>query len=116
MRERFDRRVVPDGVLALVRECQRRVEAHLGGGVSRSEPRDLVDLLFLDRAGFPPEEDFTLASRKDVGIGPGVLAWLPGQFPTSPLPVMLEPLTESDLRRFRDELRERIRGVAVPGA
>jgi hypothetical protein len=67
-------------------------------------------------ARFPPEEDLTLASRKDGGIDPGVLAWLLGQFPTSPLPVMLEPLTESDLRRFRDELRERIRGVAVPSS
>jgi hypothetical protein len=29
--------------------------------LSRSEPRDLVDLLFLDRAGYPPEADLTRA-------------------------------------------------------
>jgi hypothetical protein len=83
--------------------------------LSRSEPRDLVDLLFLDRAGFPPEKDLPLALRKDGGIDPGVLAWLLGQFPVRPLPLMLEPLMEDELLRFRDELRERMRRVAVPG-
>jgi hypothetical protein len=212
----FDRRVVPDPVLALVRACQRRVPCHLAGGaalggahlahrlsgdvdlfchraeevrhlvqqlpevsrecglgialvrdagtfvrakvgsatpsleldivheglpdlepphglegvvvesladlraakvtclLSRSEPRDLVDLLFLDRAGFPPERDLTLALRKDAGIDAGVLAWLLGQFPTRPLPQMLVPLTEAELRAFRDGLRERLRRLAVP--
>lgn len=217
MREAFDRRVVPEDALALVRACQRRVPAHLAGGaalsgaylahrlsgdldlfchraedvrvlvrelpeianesgvpiemvrdagtfvrarirlagrdleldlvheavpdvepppapidgvivesfadlrgakltciLSRSEPRDLVDLLYLDRAGFPPERDMVLALRKDGGIDPGVLAWLLGQFPVKPLPMMLEPLTEAELIAFRDELRERFRKLSVP--
>ncbi len=216
MRDRFDRRVVSEGALALIRACQARFEGHLGGGaalsgawlshrlsrdidllchdaaavrafvreapeisracgitielvrdagtfvrartvidgqaldldvvyegqgdldatttldgvtvesladmraskvtclLSRSEPRDLVDLLFLDRAGYPPEDDLERALRKDGGVDPGVLAWLLGQFPVAPLPVMLEPLDEGELRRFRDELRDRIRRVAVP--
>lgn len=82
--------------------------------LSRSEPRDLVDLLFLDRAGFPPEADLSLALQKDAGIDPGVLAWLLGQYPTGPLPMMLCPLTEQELRQFRDELRERFRKLTVP--
>ena len=188
MASTFDRRIVPDSVLALIRACQARVPAHLGGGaalagahlghrlsadidlfchraedvralarglpsiaaevgatidvvrdgatfvratarvgevalevdlvyeatpdlgqatsvdgvlveslvdmrankltciLSRSEPRDMVDLLFLNRAGFPPDEDLGLALKKDEGIDPGVLAWLLGQFPVSPLP------------------------------
>jgi hypothetical protein len=81
--------------------------------LSRSEPRDLVDLLFLDRAGYPPERDLALALRKDAGLDPGVLAWLLGQFPVAPLPRMLVPLDEDELRRFRDDLRERLRRVAV---
>jgi hypothetical protein len=84
--------------------------------LSRSEPRDLVDLLFLDRAGYPPEADLALALRKDGGIDPGVIAWLLGQFPVEPLPVMLLPLSSSELRAFRDELRERFRRVAMPPA
>ena len=79
----------------------------------RSEPRDLVDLLFLDRAGFQPEADLPLALQKDGGIDPGVLAWLLGQFPISPLPTMLEPLTGDELAAFRASLGERFRRLAV---
>lgn len=35
-------------------------------GLSPSEPRDLVDLLFVDRAGYPPEADLTLALATDL--------------------------------------------------
>jgi hypothetical protein len=83
--------------------------------LSRSEPRDLVDLYFLDQAGFPPEQDLDIALRKDSGIDPGVLSWLLTQFPTRPLPVMLEPLTAEHLEVFRDALAERLRrGAAGP--
>jgi hypothetical protein len=84
--------------------------------LSRSEPRDLVDLLFLDRAGHPPEADVPLALQKDAGIDPGILAWLLGQFPTGPLPEMLAPLDEAALRAFRDDLRERFKRLALPPA
>lgn len=77
--------------------------------LSRSEPRDLVDLFFLDRAGHPPEKDLELALRKDAGIDPGVLAWLLARFPVEPLPKMLEPLMVEQLRNFRDGLAERLR-------
>lgn len=82
--------------------------------LSRSEPRDLVDLFFLDRAGFPPERDLPLALHKDAGIDPRVLGWLLGQFPIEPLPRMLAPLTGEELKEFRDVLRERIRTMSVP--
>ena len=217
MRSTFDRRVVPDAILEVIRACQRRVPCHLGGGcalsgaylshrlsgdvdlmchepsevrllmaelpavaretgtkielkrdagtfvraslktadqsleldvvheavtdleitqpsiegvviesladlraskltciLSRSEPRDLVDLLYLDRAGFPPERDLELALKKDAGIDPGVLAWLLGQFPIEPLPIMLQPLSSDDLLAFRIDLRERFRRAALP--
>ncbi len=78
--------------------------------LSRSEPRDLVDLFFLDRAGFPPDQDLEIALRKDAGIDPGVLAWLLSQFPVGPMPKMLKPLAVEELRQFRDELAERLRG------
>lgn len=81
--------------------------------LSRSEPRDLVDLYFLDQAGYPPERDLDLALRKDAGIDPGVLAWVLADFPTEPLPQMLLPLTSEELRRFRDGLSERLRRIAT---
>ncbi|MBN1773927.1 MAG: nucleotidyl transferase AbiEii/AbiGii toxin family protein [Deltaproteobacteria bacterium] len=82
--------------------------------LSRTEPRDLVDLLFLERAGFPLERDLGAALRKDAGIDPGVLAWLLREFPLRPLPTMLQPLDATELERFRDALRERLRALAVP--
>jgi hypothetical protein len=83
--------------------------------LSRSEPRDLVDLLFLDRAGFHPELDLPLALRKDGGVDPGILAWLLRQFPLDPLPMMLLPLTREELATFRDTLSERFRTIALGG-
>lgn len=82
--------------------------------LSRSEPRDLVDLLFLDRSGYPPEADLALALRKDAGIDPGVLAWLLSTFPVSPMPQMLLPLSVDELAAFRATLAERMRQAAVP--
>lgn len=81
--------------------------------LSRSEPRDLVDLYFLDQAGFPPARDLEWALRKDSGIDPGVLAWLVAQFPIHPLPLMLKPLTPGQLERFRDVLAETFRRIAL---
>jgi hypothetical protein len=81
--------------------------------LSRSEPRDLVDLYFLDQEGFPPVRDLEIALRKDSGIDPGVLAWLVAQFPTRPLPRMLKPLTAEELERFRDVLAEALRRTAL---
>lgn len=77
--------------------------------LSRTEPRDLVDVYFLERAGFPADADLSLALKKDAGVDPSVIGWLLGQFPTAPLPAMLEPLTADQLRAFRDELRERLK-------
>lgn len=82
--------------------------------LSRSEPRDLVDLFFLDQAGHPPEEDLELALRKDAGIDPGILAWLLSSFPVEPLPAMLLPLSVEDLLRFRKDLAERLRRLSIP--
>jgi hypothetical protein len=81
---------------------------------TRAEPRDLVNVLFLDRAGHTPEPDLPLALRKDAGVDPGVLAWFLRDFPTSPLPRMLVPLTEQELVRYRDGLAERLRRRALP--
>jgi predicted nucleotidyltransferase component of viral defense system len=83
--------------------------------LSRSEPRDLVDVLFLERAGFRPEDDIEAALRKDAGVDPAILAWLLKDFPVEPLPQMLAPLSVEELRAYRDDLCMRFRRLAVPG-
>ena len=80
--------------------------------LSRSEPRDLVDVLFLERAGFPPDADLELALKKDAGVDPAVMGWLLDQFPVAPLPVMLSALTSQELKLYRNELSERLRRLA----
>ena len=81
--------------------------------LSRREPRDLVDVLFLERAGFRPEADLEIALRKDAGIDPAILAWLIAEFPTGPLPEMLKPLTPIEFEQYRDELALRLRAIAL---
>ncbi len=81
--------------------------------LSRSEPRDLVDLLFLERAGFQPEDDLAGALQKDAGIDPSTLAWLLKEFPTDPLPRMLEPLTSTELDAWRAELAGRMKSFSL---
>jgi hypothetical protein len=82
--------------------------------LSRSEPRDLVDLLFLERAGKPPEPALKYALQKDAGIDPGVLAWLLRSFPVEPLPTMLVELSVEELRAYRDRLAQRFKQLATP--
>jgi hypothetical protein len=83
--------------------------------LSRSEPRDLVDVLFLERAGYSPEADFELALRKDSGMDPGVLAWLLNEFPVEPMPMMLVDLQIAELDAYRRHLAERFRRLATGG-
>ena len=43
-----------------------------------------------------------------------MIAWLLGQFPVEPLPVMLIALDSRELLAFRDDLRERFRRLSSP--
>lgn len=105
----------PDDVESVLVESERDLRASkITCILSRSEPRDLVDLLFLERAGQRPEAHLEDALRKDGGIDPGVLAWLLRSFPIEPLPMMLIPLDVATLRAYRDALAERFKKLAKP--
>jgi hypothetical protein len=82
--------------------------------LSRSEPRDLIDLMFLERAGYPPELDLESALKKDAGIDPGILAWLLKDFPVEPLPQMIEAVTAAELRAYRDGVAARFKNLSHP--
>ena len=81
--------------------------------ISRAEPRDLVDVFWLEKAGYPPEADLPLALQKDSGVDPGILAWLLKDFPLEPMPVMLQPVTAQELREYRDGLARRFKALSV---
>lgn len=104
----------PDRVEGVVVESLKDLRVNkLTCLLSRSEPRDLVDVLFLERAGHDPLRDLDAAIAKDAGMDPAVLAWLLTSFPLQPMPMMLEELDEETLRSFRDDLASRLRGLAV---
>jgi hypothetical protein len=80
----------------------------------RSSSSGSVDVLFLERSGYPSEQDLSLAIQKDTGMDPGILAWLLRDFPVQPLPQMLVPLSVEQLSSYRDELAERLRKLSLP--
>lgn len=75
----------------------------LSAVLGRSALRDLVDLYFLSRAGWPPLDGLSDAATKDGGMDPGWLAWALSQIEITPLPGMIVELDSEDLRRFRDD-------------
>jgi len=76
--------------------------------VGRAEERDLVDVLFLERAGYPVEAALPVAMDKDGGCTPATLAWLLSEI-TIPdgiaLPAGVSP---TELRAYLTELVGRL--------
>ncbi len=80
--------------------------------VSRSEIRDLVDLYFLERAGFEVESFLSDAVKKDGGVTPATIAWiLSGLTVPDTLP---EGVDAETLRRFVRNLEARMRRLGAP--
>ncbi|MFZ5468844.1 MAG: nucleotidyl transferase AbiEii/AbiGii toxin family protein [Myxococcota bacterium] len=80
--------------------------------LSRSEPKDLVDLAFLIRSGIDLRRAFEDAQKKDRGAEPATLAWILDQVTISPrarLPGGIDPV---DLDAFRVDLVRRLRAMA----
>jgi hypothetical protein len=84
--------------------------------LGRSETKDLVDLLFIARAGVDPLGLIPLAARKDGGLTPGALAYSLTSVPLDRLPQgLVVPLDGAELREFRDRLAEALSRLAHPG-
>ncbi|WP_437278851.1 nucleotidyl transferase AbiEii/AbiGii toxin family protein [Sorangium sp. So ce375] len=88
-------------VEALRDQRANKIVALLG----RSELRDLVDLFFIDRAGFPILQGFEDALKKDSGMDPAWFAWAVSQIELKPLRGMVVPLPEQELQAFKESLR-----------
>lgn len=83
--------------------------------LGRSEPRDLVDLFYLDQAGYHLLDTLPAARHKDAGLTPGQLAWAIGQVPLDHLPAgLLAPLTLDALRAFRARLIDALERLSFP--
>ena len=78
----------------------------------RSEIRDLIDLMFLERAGHRIESYIVEAERKDAGVSAATLAWLLSMFRIPErLPAEID---RGELEAFRSQLEARVRLLARP--
>lgn len=82
--------------------------------LSRSEIRDLVDVLSLDRAGFPIEEAVPWATRKDAGFTPAQLAWVLSEIDVGEDATVPGDWDVSEVRAGLTQLAARLTRLAFP--
>jgi Nucleotidyl transferase AbiEii toxin, Type IV TA system len=87
----------------------------LTAALSRAEERDLVDLLFLERAGHRAEPALPAALAKDGGCTPAALAFALSQVRVAEAAQLAGGVTGRELRAFLDDLVKRLRSAAAPG-
>jgi hypothetical protein len=80
--------------------------------VERSETRDVVDLMMLERRGLRVETSLPMAQRKDAGVTPATIAWLLGSL-TIPEEVP-GTATRAEVVGFVRELEQRMLRLAPP--
>ena len=82
--------------------------------LSRSEIRDVVDVYFLERAGFRVEDAVALAQRKDGGWTPATLAWLLSEIQIGDDARIPGGIAPAQLREFIADLIRRFSRLAYP--
>jgi len=88
----------------------------IGAVVGRSEVRDLIDLCFLERAGYSARASWRRALDKEGGITAEVLAHqLSLARLDAPWPPLAVPLKPEELAAFRDDLVRSLAREAFPG-
>ena len=84
--------------------------------LARSEVRDLVDVLFLERAGFRVEAALPLAARKDGSVTAAQLAWILSAMKVSDDARIPGGVGAAALRGFAGSLERRLAALAHPTA
>lgn len=82
--------------------------------VGRAEERDLVDVMFLERAGYPIEQALSVALAKDGGCTPATLAWVLSEIAIPDGVVLPAGVSPADLRTYLEDLVVRLRRAALP--
>ncbi|KAF0171650.1 MAG: hypothetical protein FD161_4248 [Limisphaerales bacterium] len=85
--------------------------------LSRTELKDVVDLYFLEQAGYDLLAAIPDARAKDAGWEPAVVSMLLSDLHVTELPAwMIKELAPSDLAAFLNRLRLAIAAQALPGS
>jgi len=82
--------------------------------VGRAEERDLVDVLFLERAGYSVEAALPVALAKDGGCTPATLAWLLSEVTIPDSIVLPAGVSPAELRAYVTDLIARLLVLATP--
>lgn len=83
--------------------------------LGRGDVKDLLDLCVLARRGHRLLDSLADAQSKDAGLDPATLAWVLQSVPTDPGRLdLLEPVTSTDLRHFRDAFVKELVEFALP--
>lgn len=84
--------------------------------LGRGEVKDLVDLFFLTEAGVDVIGHLDHARQKDAGLDAATLAYvLRGMAVDTEGLLLVRPVSEEDLKGFRDRLVDRLVHLAWPG-
>jgi predicted nucleotidyltransferase component of viral defense system len=83
--------------------------------LGRTEIKDLVDLYFLDKAGYSIANYFDLAKQKDGGLAYETLAYTLSQFQILKIPsFMIKSLAVDELEQYRETTIEWLLRKAAP--
>jgi predicted nucleotidyltransferase component of viral defense system len=82
--------------------------------VGRAEERDLIDVMFLERAGYSVEEALPAALAKDGGCTPATLAWLLSEITIPDGAELPANVPAAELRAYVAELIARLLVLAAP--
>lgn len=82
--------------------------------VGRAEKRDLIDVMLLERAGYPIEAALPAALAKDGGCTPATLAWLLSEVKVPDGVELPADVSPAELRTYLADLIRRLLVVAVP--
>ena len=82
--------------------------------VGRAEERDLIDVMFLERAGYSIEAALSAALAKDGGCTPATLAWLLSEITIPDGVVLPAGVSPAALRAYVTELSARLLVLAAP--
>jgi hypothetical protein len=82
--------------------------------LSRSELRDVVDVLELERAGYPMDSALPWAMKKDSGMTPAQLAWVLSQIHIADDARIPGARSPEEVREYLADLRARLARLAMP--
>lgn len=82
--------------------------------VGRAEERDLVDVMFLERAGYSIDGALPTALAKDGGCTPATLAWLLSEIIIPDGVLLPADVPASELRAYVSALVARLLVIAAP--